>query len=325
MDLHQITVHHVVPGDSAQWHPVWRSCLDSWNTVFSEPGGRSWHQQVWNFPDDTDRLIWELYPEYWNLNQVLPDDIMRMDLARICVLHAHGGIIAEPGYFVYRHFAHLLEPGLMILGNATQEHHDSWLDPALMSSPPGHPLLRGLLDWFKSRFIQHQSQIFLWDRGRLGMRADELISNITGAQSISQYLQHQINSSGPGLHPIWPRQSGVMIFLPDLFNNHSMAYRPEMYGKNLRCRTLGRARPGDVDSVLLVQDLGFWVNLREFEQQWRSRLDQGSLDYQLISVDDLDFFQDYTPGRSVIGVNRDQQSQTNEMNRRRLFRVISDQ
>ena len=87
-------IHHIAPVNTAAWHPFWAHCRQSWIDAFPN------HDHVlWNDSEDLDRIVRDHYPRYWNLYQSFPVHIMRIDFARLCILHRYGGIYADMDYY----------------------------------------------------------------------------------------------------------------------------------------------------------------------------------------------------------------------------------
>ena len=107
-------IHHIAPKFPNSWHYFWQKCYDSWKTQFSD-----YEFIMWNDKDDIDNFVKIHYKEHWNLYRAFPFHIMRIDFARLCILHKFGGIYADMDVFCYKNFEHLLTNEVYFLEKIT--------------------------------------------------------------------------------------------------------------------------------------------------------------------------------------------------------------
>lgn len=80
-------VHLIAPKDKTKWDIIWVRCYESWK--------KKYDVVLWNDNEDLDNFIREHYIQHYNFFSRLPYQIMKLDFARLCILHKFGGIYAD--------------------------------------------------------------------------------------------------------------------------------------------------------------------------------------------------------------------------------------
>ena len=120
-------IHHTAPTNVNKWHPLWNRCLDSWKRHFPEP---EYQHFMWN-DEDIDNLVKNSFPQFYDLYQSFECHIIKIDFARFCMLHLHGGIYADMDFFCYKNFYDELKDDAVMLEALAE---DEILQNALMAS-----------------------------------------------------------------------------------------------------------------------------------------------------------------------------------------------
>jgi len=107
-------IHHTAPKDKKKWHPIWEECRESWIKNFPEFTFMFWSDE------DLDNLIKESYPSYYQMYKNFPTQIIRVDFARLCILHRYGGIYCDMDFYCYKNFYDYLDEDLYVV--------ESWED-----------------------------------------------------------------------------------------------------------------------------------------------------------------------------------------------------
>lgn len=93
-------IHSIAPKDKSNWHDDWHLCYPSWENHFKN----NFEFKLWNDEEDLDSFVSENYPEFNTFFQDLPLKIMKIDIARLLILHKYGGIFHDMDYICYENF-----------------------------------------------------------------------------------------------------------------------------------------------------------------------------------------------------------------------------
>jgi mannosyltransferase OCH1-like enzyme len=142
-------IHQTGP-DEQNWHPIWKECSESWKSTFPDFQYKFWTD------DDLRNLVEEQYSEFLELYDSFPHHIMRIDFARFCILHSHGGIYADLDIYCYKNFYDLLKRNLYIV-----ESWPEWeekVQNSLMISTPNQEFWEKCMFFSGVRFFSnHQN------------------------------------------------------------------------------------------------------------------------------------------------------------------------
>jgi mannosyltransferase OCH1-like enzyme len=136
-------IHQTGPTNKENWHPLWIPCAKSWKTHFSDFDYMFWDDH------GIDDLVKTEYPVYWQLYQDFPIHIMKIDFARLCLMHKFGGIYADLDVFCYQNFYSELSEPIYILENPMGNDP---IENSIMCSEPGHEFWIECMDLTKNRY-----------------------------------------------------------------------------------------------------------------------------------------------------------------------------
>lgn len=122
-------LHFVVPSDKKRWHAIWPLCMESWRRCFPQHLVLTWDD------DDIIAFVNATYPQFNELFKSYTLDVMRSDVVRYLLLHAHGGIYADADYQCVKPFT--LPRGKASV--ALSPRRKEVVQNALMASPASHP------------------------------------------------------------------------------------------------------------------------------------------------------------------------------------------
>jgi hypothetical protein len=272
-------IHHIAPQDSSRWHPLWARCRQSWLDQFA-----GFKFRLWNDADDIDELVRGEYPQYWQLYQDFPAHIMRIDFARFCILHHHGGIYADMDVYCYQNFYSEIHQSFMVV---EAPYGDVFLENALMASIPAHELWLECMQLshhiFRERVSHHPIQVPFNHS-----KKDQLIMTMAcGPHLVAKIVRQHIDDPDVGTFPALT------------YNNHGLSYDPAFRTKHVMTGLWGKESIDAISASDKHQDLqqilaNGW--LREANQY----CDLGD-----ITVNDFDFYHDYTNGGYLRSVQLD--------------------
>ena len=111
-------IHQTAPTNEDDWHPLWFKCRQSWKDQYPEFEHRMWNDE------EIDDLVRQHYPQYYDTYLEFPLNIMRIDFARVCILHEYGGIYADMDVYCYKNFYNELKKELCFGGEVININHD---------------------------------------------------------------------------------------------------------------------------------------------------------------------------------------------------------
>lgn len=271
-------IHHIAPTDRQKWHCFWNQCYDSWQSKFPD-----YQFVLWNDSEDLDKIVRDNYPRFWSLYRTFPTHIMKIDFARLCILHKFGGIYADMDIFCYRNFESYLQKEIYFLENLTEEYTNARFENSMMASAKDHRFLEELLKYTQSCFIQFRNRFNKTTDNWRSVENDNIVNNTTGSGMISQAIQSLSSFFDVG------------FFECQLFNNRPMSYCEKFYTKHAHTSVWGNEYINSTqkkDRILLVNGCGYLVE--PFSDEELALLE--GKDYQFILNQDFDFYQDYTKG-----------------------------
>jgi hypothetical protein len=266
----KLLIHQIAPKDTSIWHPFWSKCHESWKE----------HYEVvlWNDQKDIDNLIHDHYPKWWNVYQAFPFHVMKIDFARLAILHRHGGMYADMDVFCYQPIPDkYLQPSFAPIENLTTEYTTARFENSLMYSEKHNPLLPMLMDYVKMLFINSRNHFE--KPYKRTVKNDNLINNITGSGMLTAGMTSF-------------RQTGY--FSCRLFNNRPAAYDSAFYTKHAHSSIWGNEylNKQDCNTLLIVNGLMYQVD--QVSDKLRELLEHES--HYILPVEEFDFRTDYTNG-----------------------------
>jgi len=210
-------IHHIAPKDKDRWHPIWDQCYPSWEKQFPD-----FEHKLWNDEEDIDNLVKEHYNQHWKLYSSFPVHIMKIDFARFCILHQHGGIYADMDVFCYKNF----------YGELTQDFHivqapygEKWMngelqvENCLMCSTKTNDFVSRLINECETNYIIKVKNKF--NKKRM---VDNVQSHLIGVTAGPNYVSCVMEK-----HNVDNRS----ILSGNLFNNHGLSYDKKFFTKHL--------------------------------------------------------------------------------------------
>ena len=269
-------IHHIAPSDKSKCHVFWYQCYESWKQNFPD-----YKFIVWNDKDDLSNIIKDHYPQYWNLFNSFPVDIMRIDFARLCILHKYGGIYADMDVFCYKNFEEYLTKDIYFLENLTHEYTNATWENSMMAAVSNHRLLEELMKYSKTCFIQFRSVFNKSENKWRNIENDRIVNNTTGSGMISEAVKH------------FSKFFDIGVFDCASFNNRPMSYDESFYTKHIHTSIWGNEFVDrEIDRLLIVNGCAYATgNIDPTEH--KSVQEQ---QYQIVMNTDFDFHKDYTGG-----------------------------
>jgi len=215
-------IHHIAPEDESKWHPIWKRCRDSFIENFPN------HEFVlWNDREDIDRLVYDHYKEMWNLYANFPHHIMKIDFARLCLLHKHGGVYADMDYYCYKNFEDHLTHDNVFLENTSLFYTSAEFENSLMASQKQSEFIVHVMRAVKQGFILHRNKLNVGSESWRTLESGFAINNITG----SGLLSTAIKSFG--------HHFSVGRFPASTFNHDPIVYNEDLIGRHLHSSLWG--------------------------------------------------------------------------------------
>ena len=269
-------IHHIAPKDTDRWHSLWERCYLSWSNVFTD-----FEHKLWNDEDDIDNLVKEFYPNQWEFYSTLPVHIMKIDFARLCILHQYGGIYADMDVFCYKNF----------YSNLTEDFHiteapygEKWangelkVENCLMCSVKNNTFIENMINNCEENYTLNIKQKFKKDK--LSERSHSyLITNTAGPS----YVSKKLNDLKIDLN---------FILSGHLYNNHGLAYDDSFYTKHIMTGLWGKE----------IIDIIIKDSNQDFNQTTDNLYIQEIKKYAKIefdTTDQFDFYKDYTDGQFI--------------------------
>ena len=269
--VEKIIIHQIAPKNPLVWHPFWAKCHDSWKE----------HYEVilWNDQEDIDDIIRIHYPAYWNLYQAFPFHVMKIDFARLAILHRHGGLYADMDVFCYRPIPAetYLRDSFVAIENLTEEYTSARYENSMMYSKKSNDFLIDVMNYVKVLFIN--SRTHFEKPYRRTVKNDNLINNITGSGMIESAM----------------KTFGSISFFPgELFNNRPASYDSSFYTKHAHSSIWGKEYINKQDYNQLVFMDGIMYQIDKVSDRLKELIQNES--HYITTAADFDFRFDYTDG-----------------------------
>jgi len=200
-------IHHIAPQNKQVWHPLWRSCYQSWLNQFPE---NEFELILWNDEEDIDNLIQSSYPNYLQFYNSLPYHIMKIDVSRLLILHKYGGIYSDMDVYCYKNFYDQISNSITLMQAACV---GETVQNCLMSSVPNSNFFIECIEVIKNKFFDYDRKVpCVYDVTREAF--DDYVKDITGPHILSE---------------IYNKYSYDIGFFPkELYNANSRYYSEEL-------------------------------------------------------------------------------------------------
>jgi len=217
--------------------------------------------KMWN-DEEIDLLVKNHYPRYWKMYNSFPAHIMKIDFVRFCFLHMYGGIYADMDTFCYKNFYNELSNDIYLLENPLG---NDILENSIMISEPQHQFWIECMELTLVRYEYTKNKHF-----DLLNCIEPLLSDKKFGKTIRPFLIFFI--SGTNLLSTAARKTKNDIHtLPGLYyNNNDLSYHPEYRTKHIHTGLWGKENIS---------------------------IPTGKKTFKNISVDEYDFYTDYSCGR----------------------------
>jgi mannosyltransferase OCH1-like enzyme len=274
-------IHHIAPSDVSKWHPLWFKCRESWKKNFP-----NYKFILWNDCEDIDNFVKENYPQYWNLYNLFPVHIMRIDFVRLCILHKYGGIYADMDVFCYKNFEDYMTKEIYFLQNTTNEFTDVEYENSIMASIPNHYFLKELMKYTQTCYIHFKNLFNKENKYWRDEYNSMIVNNITGSGLISSAI-NQLN-----------KHFNINIFDCEKFNNRPASYDKNFYTKHIHTSIWGNEyieySKKNFDRLLILN--GFLYMTSNLSKEQINQFKNNNDKFEIIMYDNFDFYKDYTNG-----------------------------
>jgi mannosyltransferase OCH1-like enzyme len=270
-----VKIHQIAPDNIIQWHPIWSKCQKSVKEVFVD-----YDYTLWNDHSDLMNFINKHYSQYSQLMMDFPYDIMRIDFARLAILHYFGGIYIDMDVYVYRDFykeyiQKQQHQTLFFVENGYNEFNKESIpyENCLMVSEPGHDFLLNAMENCKDTFYRLKP---LHDIPTISK--NWWINQITGSNLLIQ-----------SRNPHDTNEFSLLDFT--LFNNRPASYSPMFFCKHLHSGVWG------TEKIKNLQKSHFVIHEGILFQSYSNTNDNTNDNDTIIAMKDFDFYYDYTEGK----------------------------
>lgn len=203
-------IHHIAPKDRKLWHPLWNPCYMSWFDQYPED---EYKHILWNDREDIDNLVRDNYSQYFEFYNNLPYHIMKIDIARLLILHNMGGIYTDMDVFCYQNFFNDITKEITLMEASCDSE---MVQNCLMSSIPNSNFIIECIEKIKDKFYNYNEKIppvYVDNRYEF----DNYIKEITGPHTLSEIYKNNPESIG-------------------LFNKENYNCNAKYYNKYLKTR-----------------------------------------------------------------------------------------
>ena len=216
-------IHHIAPENKFSWHPVWDRCRGSF--INNSP---NYEHKLWNDEEDIDRIVFDHYKEFWNLYTRFPHHIMKIDFARLCILHRHGGIYADMDYYCYRNFEQYLTKENMFIENTSELYTNAAYENCLMASKSRSNFFYTLMKNTKHCFILYKDMFNTVSKDWRSYDNEYAVNNTTGSGMLSGCIKS------------YGQHFSIGKFPADVFNQNPIVFNNELIGRHLHSLLWGK-------------------------------------------------------------------------------------
>lgn len=269
-------IHQIAPSDKSRWHPLWFKCQESWLKHFPD-----FEYKLWNDEEDIDNLVNQSFPEYANFYNKLPVHIMKIDFSRFCMLYKYGGIYADMDMFVYKNFFSEIKKSILLL---EAPYGDVFLENALMSSTKEHNFF---IECIKKSIFRYNN----WVKTKFNAsfqcseKDQKIIIAACGPHLVCSVFKNY-------------DKTDVGTFSGLLYNNHGLSYHPSFFTKHVMTGLWGKET---INSFKNNTESSFKDDASNLFLKEMSKF----VNHNLRSLDDFDFYTDYTNGGFLTEINLD--------------------
>jgi hypothetical protein len=207
---------------------------------------------------------------------------MRIDFARLCILHYHGGLYADMDYYCYQNFeSDFKEHDIYLVENLTEEFTSANVENSLMAANANNQFFLDTMGYVQACFIQFRNGLTIkGDDNWRNPQFDFYINNTTGSGMLSMAR----DSYGRTHYDIGHFNTAE-------FNNRPSAYTPFLKAKHVHTSLWGedQVRSDTTREILLVDgNACTMTSVPEYAKQQLTDTDY------VLDFDSYDFHTDYT-------------------------------
>jgi len=218
--VHQI---YGIYADNKPMNAMFQKSTEMWKQVASDMDA---HYHLWS-ASDLEALLKQRYPQYWDMYKNVRYPVMRVDIGRILILHAFGGIYADCDIFPNRSFYEQVELAVQRVpeikekkktlpsakkgrGSQPRTTCDYFIDMEVIVAAQGNPILLELLDFIlqeitRTKYKTKDDIYYTWR-----MR---YIWQTTGPRAMARFFKR---------HDIAPKVAGLKFLECNHFKNTEM-------------------------------------------------------------------------------------------------------
>ena len=270
-------IHFIAPKEKSEWHFLWHKCHNSWKNVFF-----NFEFKLWNDKEDIDRLVKTNYSKYYDIYKSFPVHIMKIDFARLCILHNYGGIYTDMDVFCYNNFMDYL--------NGKVEEY-------LLEAPYGDiPIENALMISLNknSKFFEFciKESVDSYLKLSKTMKITYPWDNKTNRELI-------LNTAGPKLIYNSAVKYGIEkigILNGKLFNNHGMSYDKSFYTKHILTGVWGKEAINHLKKQFKTNNEKC-KTFSDFKNHVYMKDVKRYANMSNVTINTFDFYTDYTNGK----------------------------
>ena len=162
---------------------------------------------MWNDQENIDQIVSEEFPQYYHIYTNLMH-IMKIDIAKMVILYAYGGMYVDMDYYCYSNFFEDLNNDVVLTGSV---HPGELVQNGMLSAVPRHPfILAHIEDMFQSIEASHNDG------------TDTYVKENTGPMSLSR-----------AYYKMSEYHSDIEILDPEIYNPDIDVFYKDV--SNLKC------------------------------------------------------------------------------------------
>ena len=301
-------IHFIAPESQNKWHPLWFKCLDSWKENF-----KTFEIKMWNDSSDLDNLIKNDYPDFYEFYNDVPFHIMRLDIARLFILHKYGGIYADMDYYCYKNFENILQGDFIVVENISSEYTEftnAAFENNLIYSSKNNKFILQIIYNMKYHFYKNRES---FDTDSSNWRSDKnsgLVNCTTGSAMLSACINQLLDK--------FP----VSVFSGYYFNNRPMSYKESYYCKHAHTGIWGNDYISDnynEKKLLIYKGISYIIDV-SYYPHLHNKDDR----YDLLDFKDFSFKKDYTEDTILLPHNKEKVNEYISIAKKELKNIIND-
>lgn len=242
-------VHQTAPENRNTWHPVWNLCQESWKNNFVN------HEHIiWTDEEGIDNLVKEHYNDYFDIYNRFTASIIKIDFAKLCMMHKFGGIYADMDFYCFTDFSDELVDGINCV--QSPDGLEEKIQNSFFASVPNQQFFIDCMDLTIERFLEKEEVL------------KEGLEHYKEHNDFSKIGDHVIYVSGP-LIITNVMQRGIYDIneLPrELYNPNIMDYNEDFKMKHMSTGIWGsECMPKVPENEMLFTYLNMYRDFRKVD------------------------------------------------------------